>query len=182
MMNAVQDQIRWDPILRIWINDLCKLLPSVIGPTAIEISYRCYEDSKKEHGIRVPWLIKYISNSSSYDMSLLLFSSSYKKHLGKWNFLSKTFIKSRISRRIMGKRNEIPQRWEKYSLCGGQIPETPLVAFKVPLSEFCLKHMHWEGTHSSKYIVGALKSFLNQELLSQYTTPCYPPLCPFLGV
>ena len=25
--------------------------------------------------------------------------------------------------------------WEKYSPCGSQIPETPFVAFKVPLSE-----------------------------------------------
>jgi len=35
----------------------------------------------------------------------------------------------------MGKRNDIPERWEKYSPCGSQIPETPFVAFKVPLSE-----------------------------------------------
>ena len=32
-------------------------------------------------------------------------------------------------------RNDVPERWEKYTTCGSPIPETPFVAFKVPLSE-----------------------------------------------
>jgi len=35
----------------------------------------------------------------------------------------------------MGRRNDIPERWEQYSPCGRPIPETPFVAFKVPLSQ-----------------------------------------------
>ena len=32
-------------------------------------------------------------------------------------------------------RNDVPERWEKYTTCGSPMPETPFVAFKVPLSE-----------------------------------------------
>ena len=33
------------------------------------------------------------------------------------------------------RRKDIPERWENYRKCGQSIPETPFVAFKVPLSE-----------------------------------------------
>ena len=32
-------------------------------------------------------------------------------------------------------RNDVPERWEKYTTCGSPMSETPFVAFKVPLSE-----------------------------------------------
>ena len=35
-------------------------------------------------------------------------------------------------------RNDVPERWEKYTTCGSPMPETPFVAFKVPLSEVSL--------------------------------------------
>ena len=33
------------------------------------------------------------------------------------------------------RRKDIPERWENYRKCGQSIPETPFMAFKVPLSE-----------------------------------------------
>ena len=42
-------------------------------------------------------------------------------------------------------RNDVPERWEKYTTCGSPIPETPFVAFKVPLSE-----VRWNWVNSKR--------------------------------
>ena len=72
----------------------------------------------------------------------------------------------------MGK-NDVPDGWEKYSRYGSRIPNTPFVAFKVPLSE------NLQGRYNREYLPRATT---DQALEHRWTLDTLGKTFPDLGL